>query len=257
VKGTQALVKDALAGKYKSNAKTANSAAIKAAKVPLPALNLGMPKCGSTSQQEFFLCAHYKASHSVLRDGSNQGLCMRDAARTKVPVLEACTKGADALTEMNAESAFGIAYKQGPLFTSNERRDDCFFPQLSLLQEMHDDDPNATFILPFRSVTSWVDSVMNWGNDGFGIKEIQACDLPNLPRGLPDSTRPKEEIVVEMEQFICSHVIYIRNFVKAHPNHALIEYDLYDKSTTGKVLGSLFPNVNTGLDSSDCWQHVD
>jgi hypothetical protein len=254
VKGTQALLKEALAGKYKSNAKTANPEAIKAAKVPLPALNLGMPKCGTTSQQDFFLCAHYKASHSVLKDKSHQGLCMRDAARANVPVLEACTQGADALTEMDANSAFGIPYKQGP-YTSDERRDDCFFPQLSLVQEFHDDDPNATFMLPFRPVKDWFDSVMNWGK-GFGIKEIMACDLPNSPRGVPDITRPKEEIVAEIEQFICSHVIHVRNFVKDHPSHALIEYDLYDKPGTGKVLGSFFPDVKTGLESSDCWQHV-
>lgn len=254
VKGTQALLKEALAGKYKSNAKTANPEAIKAAKVPLPALNLGMPKCGTTSQMDFFRCAGYKATHSILKDNSHQGLCMRDASRAGLKPLETCTQGTDALTEMDSHSAFGIPYQLGG-YKSNAMRDDCFFPQLSLLEQMHEDDPNATFLLAFRPIEDWVDSAMNWA-DGFGIEEFSTCDLPNSPRGVPDLSLPKEDTYAHMAQFICSHVIHVRNFVEAHPTHALIEYDLYDKPTTASFLGQIFPSVKTGGDSSDCWQHV-
>ena len=38
---------------------------------------------------------------------------------------------------------------------SSVRRDDCFFPQLSILEEFHAESPHATFVLTFRPMQDW------------------------------------------------------------------------------------------------------
>jgi hypothetical protein len=248
---TATLVKDAQTKKYKKSSNTATKRSSDVALLPLPLLNLGMPKCGTTSALAFFRCAGYKSTHSATGDFC-PGLCMRDAANTRLPVLESCANGVDAMLEMDCSGSFGTEYKMGA-YHSPKLRDDCFYPQLSLLEELHEEDPNATFLLEFRPVDDWIESFLHWM--GAKITEIQKCNLPNLPRGIPD-VQDSKDVHDQSVRFMCSTVIHARNFVRDHPSHALVEIDLYDSDTNGDVLGTLFPHTNDNSKSDDCWGHV-
>jgi len=248
---TATLVKDAKTKKYKKPSNTANKKSSDVSLLPLPVLNLGMPKCGTTSALAFFRCAGYQATHSASGNFC-PGLCMRDAAYASLPVLESCAQGVDAMLEMDCSGAFGQEYKMG-LYESPKTRDDCFYPQLSLLENFHEEDPNATFLLEFRPVDDWVESFLNWL--GKKITEVQLCNAPNLPRGVPNVQDPKD-IHETMVHFMCSTVIHARNFVRDHPSHALVEIDLYDTETNGEVLGTLFPKTQDNSKADECWGHT-
>ena len=94
----------------------------------------------------------------------------------------------------------------------------------------------------------WIESVSKW-NDL--LKRFQLCHLPALPRGQPD-VKDKKSVRKAMERFLRSHMVHVRNFVKSHPSHALIELNLYDAEVSSSVMDSLFPSDGS---KSTCWGH--
>jgi hypothetical protein len=110
----------------------------------------------------------------------------------------------------------------------------CFFPQMQLLDGIHQEHPNATFILNFRPVNDWINSARKF--NGMVFRFIQ-CDIPGLPIGLGRKDQ-------DMRNWYCCHVRHIREFVALHPSHALIELDLYDteRSSEQNLLGPCQPN---------------
>jgi len=247
--------------------------------VPLPVLNMGMPKLGSTSLYEYFRCSGFDATHWNLRTSDYEGLCMRDAVRVGLPPLQTCALDRHAIMQMDVALPMGSKYKmQRSVFTSSELRDDCFFPQLSILEEIHDDSPHSTFIITFRPIEDWIRSMIGWYSF---LERLQKCHLPNSPRGQPiikkntssnNSSSSKansnqisddddlESLKQSMTRFFCSHVIHLRNFVEAHPTHNLIELDLYNTNTSSQILDQLFPsssaNNKVKNNSTSCWQHA-
>lgn len=103
-----------------------------------PILNVGMPKCGSTTLYEYFLCAGWNVSHSqtglemmkLVNQGNPSALRLSDA-----PIL-------DAYAQMDYN-----------------RKPPCAYPQIQFLDEIHMEYPDATFVLLFRPVEDWIDSV--------------------------------------------------------------------------------------------------
>ena len=59
-------------------------------------------------------------------------------------------------------------------------RDGCLFPQLTLLEEIHEEAPDATFVLSFRPVEDWIESAAGWRDM---LERFSLCHLLNLPRG--------------------------------------------------------------------------
>jgi len=227
--------------------------------VPFPILNLGMPKMGSTTLFRYFQCKGFDASHWKEGTSTNQfeGLCMRDAVRIGLPPLATCSSGKQAIMQMDYDFPIGFTGRSPQLnYKSPKFRDDCFFPQLSLLEELHDESPHATFVLNFRPIHDWIKSVKRQKL----MDRFQACHLPNLPFGVPNMTGGKRGKALEatISQFFCSHVLHVRNFVKAHPSHKLIELDLYNTTQTVNLLDQLFPslpnaNANAAPPKS-CWE---
>jgi hypothetical protein len=242
--------------------------------VPLPILNMGMPKLGSTSLYYYFQCKGLTATHWNLGTEKFEGLCMRDAVKVGLPPLETCTsRDSDdsanstnttqtqkqkqythAIMQMDVALPLGTRYRTLiPAFRSSVEKDDCFFPQLSLLEEFHAENPYATFVINFRPMKDWVNSIVNWSDI---LERLQQCDLPNLPRGIPSLSQHKNETETQtyleatMTQFFCSHVLHVRNFVRDHPTHNLIELDLYDERTP-YLLDALFPSSSQQRSPSD------
>ena len=230
--------------------------------LPLPILNMGMPKTGSTSLYEYFNCIGIKTTHwNINNINEYEGICMRNAAHQLSSPLETCAPKIDALMQMDIASPLGTAFIKSPIPTYKEK-DECFFPQLSLLNEIHNEKPSSTFIINFRPINDWIKSVSGWGDM---LYRFSQCNLPNLPYNVPShilvnqmtntttnnndnnnntaATAAAAKVIVNqiMIQFFCSHVIHLRNFVNQYPSHTLIELDLYDTDQTSYVLNTLFP----------------
>jgi hypothetical protein len=184
----------------------------------LPILNIGMPKCGSTTLGDFFKCAGLHSSHG------QHGLCMQEAVLHGKPPIAGCksTKKADALTQLDRN--FG----------------NCSFPQISLLDEIHQEHPHATFVMNFRPVDDWIHSARNW----YGmVNRWSHCRLPGLIK------KGEKLTSQEIRNWLCGHVKHVREFVEQYPTHKLIELDLYDTAGSSKVMSSLFNSNET------CWMH--
>ena len=225
--------------------------------VPLPIMNLGMPKTGSTTLFEFLTCAGLRGTHQIL--GSHvlsghkspitfEGVCMRDAVNNGLPPIGTCAPNEQFMMQMDSEFPLGFGTRT---FVANEHRDECYFPQLELLEEFHREVPNATFIMNFRPIEHWIHSMRKW----YGMfARFRVCNLPNKPRGIPQNITDDAEFTIELKRFLCSHVLHFRQFVQDHPSHKLIELDLYDTNTSSYVMSTLFPNSQT-MDPP-FWQHA-
>ena len=258
-KRTRSLVRDAVRNATKSQQQQQTTL------LPLPIINVGMPKSGSTSLYSFFDCIGMQATHWNISTVEFEGLCMRDAASLGLPPIATCSPNTDAFMELNVQFPPGVV-EHAVYFEKNDRyyrpamhRDDCFFPQLSLLEEIHAENPNVTFVMNFRPIDDWIASVQNWYNI---MRNFKHCHLPNLPRGIPRNLTNHQEVSEIMTEFICSHVQHIRNFVQEHPSHALIELDLYDSEGSKQILSKLFPITPSAAQNSakssaaECWGHV-
>ena len=254
-KRTAKLVRDAVAlqRKFAPSAFNPNHTTGSISHLPLPVINMGMPKCGSSTLFEFFNCTGFAATHWNINTDDFEGLCMRDAHRAGLPILATCASEKDALMQIDIAMPFGWNFDGKPKSMHTKlNRDDCFFPQLSLLEEIHNEAPNATFILNFRPIEDWIKSITGWGDM---MPRFQSCDLPNLPRGHPVNLEDSRNVHETMIRFFCSHVLHLRRFVESYPSHALIELDLYDTTTSKAVMSALFPSSSGKSPPSACWKH--
>jgi hypothetical protein len=194
--------------------------------LPTPILNVGMPKIGSSTLSDFFRCAGYRTTHDYWKAG-----CMRDAAEQNRPPLQTCHPEKQAVSQLDS---------------NYPHEDNCFYPQISLLDEIHQEHHNATFILNFRPLDDWIKSATAWGTPG--QKKLadrwDNCSLPGLVSNGVGRDRDQD-----LRDWFCSHVRHIREFVSVYPSHALIELDLYDTQGSTRVMSSLF-----GANRS-CWGH--
>ncbi|KAL7565722.1 hypothetical protein ACA910_005416 [Epithemia clementina (nom. ined.)] len=196
--------------------------------LPTPIINVGLPKIGSSTLYEFFQCAGYKANH-----GQN-GICFQKAHQAGKPVLESC----DIAKLRNPEQQQSIQAWLQLDVTSPPKN--CHYPQMSELEQIHQEAPNATLILNFRPMLDWYRSLRRWRRMHM---RLQQCDLPGLPRGKGRELR-------DLQQWFGHHVQRIRQFVQRHPSHALIELNLYDTHQSSKIMAQLFQTNAT------CWGHV-
>ena len=207
----------------------------------LPILNLGFPKGGSTSLEHYFKCGGLDTSHFKCRKrtpnslGPNKwmekgvqcGKCIRWTLHTTdEPLLERCGDY-DVYTQLDVEN--------------DAKRGGCFFPQIQALDILHDENPTATFILTFRPVSKWIESLTHW--EGFDTPIIERLgNCHNMLPGL-DGTTPQH-----FADWWCGHVEYVRSFVEAHPGHKLLEVDIEANDAGEYMAGHL------GIDAN-CWEH--
>jgi hypothetical protein len=122
----------------------------------------------------------------------------------------------------------------------------CSYPQITHLEEIHAAYPNATFILNLRPVDNWIKSISKWSGDkrrtkgGYLRQVLTQCDLPGFPSGVGKTDQ-------ELETFYQDHSRRIRDFVKDHPSHALVEVDI-EAEDAGKRMQQRF-----GV-SHHCWK---
>ena len=241
--------------------------------IPEPILNVGMPKAGCTSLSDFFKCTlnvtnlnttklNQRSIWSVVQN--HQGKCNRNAMEVEgKPPLSGCpaTNSRRILTQMDDNSP------------------PCSFPQISMLDEIHAEYPHATFILNFRPVNHWIQSAANYNRLASRWKILNCRrEIPGLIQNREPVMRKRhstnaadnddDNVVgpgvrddddyfdgsdfkrrwhMDLQQWWCGHVTHIREFVKQHPTHKLIEIDLYDDHGTAELLVKLFKS------RKECW----
>ena len=205
---------------------SAKDFATKGGQLGKPYINMGFPKMGSSTLHSFFNCGGIYSSHYWCGKKVRPcGKCFDQAFKSNTKIHQSCG-GFDAYAEINYVT-------ESP----------CIWPQITHVEELHQNAPNATFVLIFRNITSWVSSVGRWKEpDGQSLRQALStkCSL---------GAKGAEEISEEdMSQVFCDQVNALRKFVKEHPLHALVEVQLEDEETAS-VMSNIF-----GI-KDNCWGH--
>lgn len=184
-------------------------------------INVGMPKCGSNSLHQFFK-PKFNSIHFICRKAGYCGKCMEKNIEANEPPIENCGNYT-VLTQMDYTT---FSY--------------CVFPQITYLEEIYNEAPNATFILPFRNVTGWIKSISEWvipgaKNPTLRLRLNKSCDFTSI--GIERNSLSEDE---NMMKLYCNHVKNVRQFVHDHPSLTLIEFSIEDPNA-GNILASHFP----------------
>jgi len=188
--------------------------------IPKPILVMGMPKAGTTSIFEYFKCGNAKVSHWRCYPNHKEKLCgalIRDNISSNKPPLQ------------NTGDYEVYAQLDG----------DTYYPQMVALDEIHENYPNATFILNQRNVTAWINSIKHFTpGKGAYIEEYGA---------------PKQSLKAKSEEEL--RVMYrqqnerIYEFMGKYPSHILVEVSIEDVNA-GTIMENAF-----GI-SEKCWGHA-
>lgn len=202
-----------------------------------PAINLGLPKMGSTSLQNFFGCAGYGASHWMCQRASIQvhcAQCISNSFKEGLPPLQKCGHWPDIYAEIN-----------GPV------EGKLYFPQIELLEEIVRAYPNATFFLTFRSTDRWHHSLTNFWS-GLGAKSSKRTMKDEMVAANITGFSNRSGSPRDFRDFFCNHVRRVRKIV---PRNNLVEIDIEDPAT-GRLMADMFDidekcwgraNVNSDL----------
>jgi hypothetical protein len=142
--------------------------------------NLGMPKSGSSTIHEYFLCHNYTSFHWNTKNpnrylSSNYGgsekfisYCIDLAVRKNVTLLELenyphCQIDFDALSQMDSMETNA-----------------CSVPQISHVKWLDKTYPKSKFIIPIRPVDDWIKSVKGWGLDTRLINCIEYLNITKV-----------------------------------------------------------------------------
>ena len=241
-------------------------------KLSKPIINVGFPKAGTSSIFRFFHCNGLKSQHWYCCGEQNDpgnttnpllmSSCILGNLATGRLLFEGCGEY-DVYAEINGPR---IKHDQGKeeatllddgRLVSERFKPRILLPQHHYLDKIHEQFPNATFILNLRPVDSWVISVLNWPS---GLKvelghEFYAQQVErNFPAfgndwSAPRPPRTLTELIGFLRFLYQYHSQHVRDFVQQHPSHALVEIDI-TKNDTGKILAEAFG----GLDAN-CWGH--
>ncbi len=110
-------------------------------------------------------------------------------------------------------------------------------PQYTYLQQMHDQFPNATWILNLRDPRKWLSSVDRW----LDLRE-RFVKYPGGP-DFPSKTGTDD---ADMIRFYILQAQKVRDFVAEHPSHTLVEVKI-DSPDAGQIMEDAF-----GI-SEACW----
>eukprot|EP00588_Corethron_pennatum_P010696 CAMPEP_0194277344 /NCGR_PEP_ID=MMETSP0169-20130528/9702_1 /TAXON_ID=218684 /ORGANISM="Corethron pennatum, Strain L29A3" /LENGTH=555 /DNA_ID=CAMNT_0039021295 /DNA_START=290 /DNA_END=1957 /DNA_ORIENTATION=- len=199
-------------------------------KLPTPVISLGFPKTGTTSIFHYFHCGKFPSSHyrcanklSSKKAGRFRcGDCVQNNIGNGNPMFKSCGSF-DVWAEINSSNI----YDKVPTI---------FLPQVEHLNAIHENYPNATFVLTKRDPEEWISSVMNW-------HKLHQLFINTNITGLPAGSGKTSD---ELQKFLKGHMYRIREFVRRHPSHTLIEVDINDKNV-GNILEDAF-----GIDAK-CW----
>lgn len=190
--------------------------------LPTPILLVGVPKTGTSTIHSFFERSGYRSSHfRCLNNKLYCGLCIKVAIEQGKPPLQTCGNY-EVWAQMDVENL-----------------GQCHFPQIHNLEILHHEAPNATWVLSLRNMTRWAHSVQNW----VGHVRSLAARLAKCEGG------PKSKRAPDLIQWHYEHIQRIREFVKNHPSHTLVEVNIEDPHAGERMsqwFGTATPATNWG-----------
>ena len=110
----------------------------------------------------------------------------------------------------------------------------CIFPQVSFLDKLYKDAPNATWLLPLRNASNWLDSTNKWGDLRARYRQC------NFHPYLDFKGQGDEKSDQKMMAMYCNHIQQIRQFVAEHPTLSLVEFRI-ENPNAGSFLAQFFP----------------
>jgi hypothetical protein len=178
-------------------------------------LIVGYSKVGSTTLKSFFYCLGFASNH-----GQNGKSMFGNLHNGKNLYSNGGNVKAHVYTEINSNT------------------DEGYYPQISLLDELHEINPDSTLVFNFRPIADWIHSMENW--NAMHIR-MAAFRLPGLVQTQNQRNRNakisrvmklKEELKangtddkivrsinrpriiklqhVQMAKFWCGHVLHMR-----------------------------------------------
>ena len=180
-------------------------------------LNMGMPKSGSSSVSEIFTNSGFKTSHWGCGRGKGAcGHCFERHLNTTDDIFRKCGNH-NVFTQMDQ------MWKKG-----------CIFPQIKYLDKLYEDAPHATWLMPLRNVSAWLDSVNRWNDMR---RRYRRC---NFSPYLDFQGHGDEKSDQKMMAMYCNHVQQIRQFVVEHPTLSLVEFRI-ENPNAGSFLAQYLP----------------
>ena len=107
--------------------------------LPLPILNVGFPKVGTTTLMRYLRCTGLKVSHE--QEGKDM---VQNLANNRSLFENKKWSDMHAYAQLDRDTGPG------------------YFPQISLLDELHELEPDSTFVLLSRPIADWVHSTKNF-----------------------------------------------------------------------------------------------
>jgi Sulfotransferase domain len=228
-----------------------------------PVLYVGFPKTGTTTLWHFFECSGYMASHQqqcpmVVEEnlrGMGRGETLLETKWTRMQRRTINNKAKAQGKTRRQRAIMQRNMKVAHLQLDNNGNEGCY-PQIQLLDELHQDYPNATFIMAFRPIDEWIRSVTSHQamNKRWGLFEMPGLVLTDDQLALRNRTdlplRERRPTLTDQQlrRWWCGHVQHIREYVQEYPSHRLIELDLYNEETSS-ILADIFQS------KTSCWGH--
>ena len=184
--------------------------------LPLPLINLGFPKAGTNTLEMFFRCG--MEGDEERDDGGGGGGGKRRRRRREMagglnishmtclsrPDSDFCGRCMHGAVAAAAAAGGGGGGHHGPPGRVRELRPvhpdrshpggngtrPCHWPQVDLLDEIHAESPEATFLLTMRDFDAWYGSMAGW--NGYD-QRLGRCRLGAYPGGIHDPQGGGEE----------------------------------------------------------------
>jgi len=234
-------------------------------------LVVGFPRSASLSIHDFFECnsvssKHYccgsgdpKVQFPCQQSGATCGSCVFHNLNASQPAFHGCGN-ARVFSQFDVETGDPFAW---------------FLPQHFTLPLLHESYPKATFVLNTRETPErWADNVMHWYSvtnrfmNSFGLryhKDIDPASITIAPkedlnnqvlyRELEKSIARAKDVDEhnrrrnELADVYRKHTEKVRDFVRDHPSHRLVEVNV-DDPDAGQVLAGEFSGENF---RASCW----
>lgn len=183
--------------------------------------NLGLPKSGTKSVHDFFLCRNFvHSSHFVCAHDARKntylhcGSCIEDAAKRNVSLEATC--------------GYHSVYNQMDV----EAVDVCSFPQMTHLRFLLEQHPRGKFILLDRDPQSWLASVLNWENH-MELRLLR-CFLLLGQHPLPPGMTAVPQLVDKQEEWLDLYSRHdggriLTNIYKEHSRSIVQEFKRHSK----------------------------
>ena len=205
---------------------------IKADCVPvnLPIINLGMPKSGTTSLHHMLGCVGFSTAHWTCRHETARGSvcgCLFHVCHEANKPLLACSPNYDSYIQMDvAEDDF------------------CHFPQITGVDNLMTNYPDATFVITTRSPERWAHSVYYWRKL---VRRMSHCELPD-PFNIDMESVSEENYRETLAAFYENHIEFVKKKAREH-NVKLLILNIEDQKSIDAAIEKFGGH-------RECWSHA-